>query len=930
MNKSDALVKIVKGLKKIEDKHQCLIWYYNSIQNVMKPMVVRLWIKSNWLVNNTSKKDFQIFNFKNGEGKPFFFNWEEKIPDIFFNNYIEVNDNIVTNDPQYPDKNTLVIFNIGNWGILEIIGNKDDVNPAIFSVIGWLNVKLNEHIQKIERQKPKNKIELSREDVKHFHALNFFSFEIDSTSKSVLKVVSTSTTVFDDFLKRTGNLLFTDMFYEPEDAEGILSYLKEYGSIENYTVKLKTKKHNNTLFKFNGVLNENRVIGLILASEINLQSNKTVLSEENNLAFEKVGDFNYYEKIVQELPNSILLLDAKGMVLLSNKQFYKAIGYETSEIIGRLPSFLLPEDVDFGSLRNKVSESLFAEQEWKGELQLKIKSGEILWYDVHLKPLRNIKGEVVNLIVTFENIDERKHLEQVLSKARIDAEMLSDAKTQFLSMMSHELRNPLSAIIGNIELLEGLDVDKAASSAIKRLKFSSENLNTIINDILDFSKIEADQIKLEEEPFNLFETCNNIIISWKSKAKQKELNLNFEFDDKINKLVIGDEKRFTQVINNLLSNAIKFTDSNGFVTLRCELISSKNNYQRIKFVVEDSGIGINPDRKDKIFDRFIQESSSTNRHYGGTGLGLAISKELVEKMGGNLRVDSIKNVGSKFYFDLPMTYRDKYNSSSKNKNNEVESTDILKGKNVLMVDDALFNLQTFTPIIEKWGINCITAQDGDIAIEKIKKDGDRIDLVLMDLRMPNMNGIEATKIIRKWNWTGPIIAMTGEAVKETIDNCISEGMNDYIIKPFKGADLQKKLIKHLSGTKSKKTKKQGDIKNTIKMNKKLYDLTDLSNLYDGDEEALTASLKSFTELIPEALELLQQRFKSKDWKLFSDAAHKLKTPVRLLHVAGLGDVLQQLEDYTRDGTTNEKVPELLIKVELVLNETIKQINEELS
>jgi len=928
MNKIQALLNTAKGLNKFNDKQKCLEWYGQSLEKVVNPLNIRLWVKPNWPAVFTSTETYQRFTFSGEAAETIFYNWDEILPKTMTNNFLELNREVVEADSQSSTNKTFMLFKIGQWGILEILGDQNSLNPAIFSVIDWLNNSLNERILLISKPEYKKAGTLSTKKTKQDPPFDFACLEIDTLTQSIVSFISPGSGLLKFSTDQLIGHQFTELFIDNFEAESIFNYFKEYGSLNNYPVKLKGKNNQELLFQFNARLDNQKIIGFFLTTNSKGQGNQkqTPLSYAGQEGQTKEDDG--YKQIILEWPSSALLLNSQRAIVLSNEQFSSMSGYKADEIKGTKPSFLLPEESGKEQLVNEIRNTLIAGQEWHGEVQVKTKNEQLIWNYVHLKPIRNLKGEISNYVVTFENINERKHLEQILTKARIEAEMASDAKTQFLSMMSHELRNPLNAIVGNIELLETLKVDPMTRNTINRLKISSENLKAIIDDILDFSKIEADQIILENTPFDLYATCKNIIASWQPKAEQKRLNLGLEFDTNIKPSVLGDEKRFTQVINNLISNAIKFTDS-GFVMLRCSLISSRSKLQRVKFTVEDSGIGIAPDRIDKIFNRFIQESAATNRQYGGTGLGLAISKELVDKMGGQLFVESIKNVGTKFYFELPLNQSSIKVSSTKTNQSDAVSTEQLKGKTVLMVDDAVFNLQTFTPMIEKWGIRCLTAEDGELAIEKIKQNGATIHLILMDLRMPNMNGIEATKLIRKQGWQGPIIAMTGEALKETIDECMEAGMNDYVTKPFKSAELRQKLIKYLAGKPADNIQQSTNLNKTIEMDKKLYDLTGLSNLYDNDQDSIKASVKSFTELMPETLRLLRQNFESQQWKKFSDAAHKLKTPVRLMRVADLGDVLQQLEDLTKHGTTNDKVEPLLEKVETTLKRALEQMAEDL-
>lgn len=386
-----------------------------------------------------------------------------------------------------------------------------------------------------------------------------------------------------------------------------------------------------------------------------------------------------------------------------------------------------------------------------------------------------------------------------LVNAKNKAEQSSIAKEQFLANMSHEIRTPLNGIDGMGKLLEETSLTKEQQEFVLAIRMSSDNLLVIINDILDFSKIEAGKLTIEKIDFNLKKNISQALKTVSYKAEKKGLSLTAKIDDNISEILIGDPTRLNQVIINLLSNALKFTQE-GYVKLNCYLIDQSLTSNKIKFEVLDTGIGIESDKLEKIFESFSQEDDSTTRKFGGTGLGLSISKHLVELFSGELKVQSVKGKGTSFYFTM-----DFLKGSSINRLKEERSlikSDLLANKKVLLVEDNNINQFLATTILKKWNVLVEVAENGLVAVDKLKEQN--YDVILMDMQMPVMGGIEATSIIRKeLKLTTPIIALTARAIKGVDTECLDAGMNDYISKPFDQSELFTKILNLITyGTKT--------------------------------------------------------------------------------------------------------------------------------
>ena len=377
-----------------------------------------------------------------------------------------------------------------------------------------------------------------------------------------------------------------------------------------------------------------------------------------------------------------------------------------------------------------------------------------------------------------------------LKIAKDKAEESNYAKAQFLSTMSHELRTPLNAVIGIANLLEDDLPAFQRQENIKSLKFSSENLLYLVNNILDFSKIEAGKVDLDYKTVEIKPLLQNVVNSLSFSAKEKGIYLTLETDPEIPQHLELDPSRFTQIINNLISNAIKFTEKGGVhVSVnKC----SVDDYCEFEVVVNDTGIGIEDEVQSKIFDVFSQAEASTSRKYGGSGLGLAISKKLLSLMKSEITLNSKKGQGSTFSFKIKAKIA---NVMGRKEFITRSNTPSLAGKRILVAEDNRMNVLVISQFLKKWKIEHHIAGNGIEAIEAIKTSS--FDLILMDMQMPEMDGIQASYRIRALGHELPIIALSASATHEIRNEATEAGIDDFATKPFKPDDLYDKLCLHL-------------------------------------------------------------------------------------------------------------------------------------
>ena len=376
------------------------------------------------------------------------------------------------------------------------------------------------------------------------------------------------------------------------------------------------------------------------------------------------------------------------------------------------------------------------------------------------------------------------------------AEEAARSKQQFMSTMSHEIRTPLNEVIGITNLLLQGNPREDQMDYIKTLRFSGNHLLTLVNDVLDFNKMESGKIEFEKTPFSLNDFLRDIQRTYSYRTKSK--NLEFEIIRKgdLPDSVIGDPIRLNQILSNLLSNALKFTQR-GSINIIVKEMQRKDHEARIEFTVADSGIGIPAEKHGYIFESFTQASPDTTRQYGGTGLGLAICKKLVELQGGIIKVESEPGKGSAFSFALSFGIQETGESVERSEINE--SYNGLEGKRILVAEDNKINFFVANKFLVGWGVKVTHAENGRIALDILEKDD--FDLILMDLHMPVMDGVEATRVIRNSDDTRikdiPVVALTAAIMSENHDKIENLSINDYVLKPFKPRDLFDKILKNI-------------------------------------------------------------------------------------------------------------------------------------
>ncbi|MFC5698534.1 ATP-binding protein [Pseudomonas sp. GCM10022186] len=383
--------------------------------------------------------------------------------------------------------------------------------------------------------------------------------------------------------------------------------------------------------------------------------------------------------------------------------------------------------------------------------------------------------------------EQQRAMDQLI-KAREEAEMANRAKSDFLAMMSHELRTPMNGVLGMLQLLETTEMNEEQTEYAALATESTEHLLKVINDILDFSRIERGALELERIPFNLLELIQGSVQVFQHSAQQRGLDLTLDTQGGLERVEVqGDPTRLRQILVNLVGNALKFTEEGGIrVKTRWQALDSEVLW--FTCAVHDSGIGIPPDRLEHMFDAFQQADHSISRRYGGTGLGLPIARTLAERMGGTLQAESHEGSGSVFTLEIPLPFRTQDSDVVRDR---AQSPETASGQQVLLVEDNPVNQTVIEAMLRSLGYQVSLVGDGAQAVHQASRH--RYAAILMDCRLPVLDGYEATRQIRQMNdgATLPIIALTANALQGDREACLAAGMNDYLAKPFKRADLQR-------------------------------------------------------------------------------------------------------------------------------------------
>ena len=496
--------------------------------------------------------------------------------------------------------------------------------------------------------------------------------------------------------------------------------------------------------------------------------------------------------VASNTTSGVVINDAEGNVEWVNNAFYDITGYTIDDVRSQHLGDVIKGELTDAHIIEKARELSRNKQSFEVDILVYRKDGQPLWISVINSVILGSDGRVEKYIEVIIDITAKKKAELELIAAKEEALQLGRAKEMFISVMSHEIRTPLNAVIGMSRLLLEDNPLPSQQENLSVLKFSAENLMMLINDVLDFTKIETGNIQLEKTNVDLRELVQSVAASMRFKAQEKNIYIKCNIDEAVPLLILGDSIRLVQILLNLVGNAIKFTDKGG-VSIDLKVIEQNADAVRIRFGVADTGIGIAPEKVNTIFELWKQAETDTTRKYGGTGLGLAISKRLVTLHDSRINVDSVVGHGSTFWFTIS------FSKPLDNLSGTQKSVEAGLKINILVVDDNQINRLLINKVLKKWGADADFAENGAEAVDMIKAN-QSYDVVLMDIHMPVMGGLEATRVLRgiqeSYFQQLPIIALTASMLNNQMNEIGGAGMNDYVLKPFDPKTLYDKLARY--------------------------------------------------------------------------------------------------------------------------------------
>ncbi len=596
-----------------------------------------------------------------------------------------------------------------------------------------------------------------------------------------------------------------------------------------------------------------------------------------------------YSKAFHASPAAICISTLKeGRFVDANDSFCKLTGYSRDELLGRTSTELKiwsdaadrPKIAAILGQKGSVPQYENRLIRRDGDYRDCVGSIEVI----------DIDGEPCLLII-FLDITDRKRVNAQLRNAKEAAEAAARAKSEFLANMSHEIRTPMNAIVGMTGLLLETSLSELQREFVETIRQGSESLLRIVNDVLDFSKIESGRLELEKQPFNVRQCVEGALDLLANEASKKDLDIACLIDKETPAYVAGDATRVRQVLVNLISNAVKFTpEGEVLVTVKTRKVSPA--LYEVQFSVRDTGIGIPQDRMDRLFQSFSQVDASTTRTYGGTGLGLAISRDLAQLMGGRMWAESEEGEGSTFHFTIIVEAAAVSAPPPREARFEANLADRVP-MSILLAEDNPVNQRVGLHLLNQMGYRADIASDGAEAIDALRNRA--YDIILMDVQMPQLDGLEATRRIREeWRDNGPrIIAMTANAMRDDREKCLAAGMDDYIAKPVNFQQLQAVLERH-------GTERRIEAKPSLDENV----LDELRGLQEpGGPDIFSELIQLYLDDLPERIDGLRAAVETRDSAALRKEAHRLKGSSQQMGAARLSALCLELENLGR----NERV-----------------------
>ncbi len=679
-------------------------------------------------------------------------------------------------------------------------------------------------------------------------------------------------------------------FMAPANFSRFDQYLERIikNKIDSGVLSIKTKNGDTLYWSYKNTLENGEIIGFSQDITEKIKTDQTMTTLEGNLreaqALAKLGSWNY-------------------QIETGNTNWSTEI-YNIYEVDPAKEEFTLqdsfknvhPEDMEY--LFQAIQNTLKNNEPYRIEYRLVLPNGVIKYILGKASPIIDNSGEITFILGTIQDITEQITVQNELKYAKEKAEEAARIKQEFLANMSHEIRTPMNAITGFSRLLLKAGLNEENTEYVRSIYESSETLLVVINDILDFSKIEAGKLPIVPVHFNLVKLLNSVKKLFSVKVDEGIIKFNFQIVGDIPEALIGDPVRINQILNNIIGNAIKFTEK-GAVELKTSVISNQNDECLIEFEIKDTGIGISKEKLETIFNSFEQAEGDITRRFGGTGLGLTIVKKLVELMYGQIDVESKEGAGSTFSIRLPLQIGETEKIISEGVElYKMLPLHLLHDVKILLAEDNRYNQVLANKFLSDVGCKVDIVNNGYEAVEFAKNN--EYDIILMDIQMPEMDGMQATQNIKNLDYPKcnyPIIAMTAHALKEEENKFEKIGMRDYVSKPFRPEILYAKLLGvlgYLNGDINLMPEKEKPTRFVFKPDE--VDFSRLKEYAQGDHSFLLEALQIFLKDVPNSVSVMRNSLEQCDWTLLKRTVHNLKSSLSLVNMDNTVSVINFLDN----------------------------------
>jgi len=630
-----------------------------------------------------------------------------------------------------------------------------------------------------------------------------------------------------------------------------------------------------------------------------------------------------FGKLLNQTFDALLVSKLRGSDLetvFANQTYYSISGLSEDDVIGSHPR-ITASTTSANNLYDSILTHFKKDTLFETECTCLNKAGSPFWAIIKSFPLN--AGDEKFCVTIIKEITIRKKRENELKKALQEAESSKIVKEKFLANMSHEMRTPLNGILGMTQLLEGKDLDEENADYVEEIKLSAENLLAIVNDILEFNFLKSTHFKLENRKFNIRKLLRQVVDNIRNQTEEKGLDLELVISENVPEYLVGDSVRLSQIVMNILSNSIKFT-KDGEIAIIVTNRDTENGKIPIELKIKDTGIGIPESMINNIFESFSQSSKSTSYKFGGTGLGLSLVKQLVGYMDGKIDVESTEGVGTSVSLRIPFYLPEKAVDFKTLKSSETDSKkESFSGHKILIVDDYTVNRRIVKGMLKKLGVDADEAEDGSTALEMV--DQNVYSAIFMDVHMPGMGGLEATRRIREHDDGSkrnvPIIAITASVLDRDIKECKQAGMDGFIAKPFTYDELYssfKEFIKNGRSANSKTASESNDSSG--------LDLNNLYELTGGDKELLKEIMELFLDQTPGLMSKVLTHFKSNEYDKVKEFSHTLKPTFTYVGMDKATELAEQIELMAGENNPNaEKLEELINEMNTICTQAIDKV-----